>query len=327
MLVPYCNHNGVHYNTGDIIQPNCSTRCTCQDGNFDCELQYCLVDGPTCYAWGDPHYQSFDYNYFDFQGDCEYILTQPCNSSDFIITASNTAINSSVTTSQIKIIVPKRKLEIVLSDHYVLINQKLYTDHEYNVLRIFSDVRMFKTGGHLYVLLTITHPIAVHWDGSHRVGITPSSSWQGMLCGLCGNYNNDNSDDFMLSNGSMTISVNEFGNSWLYSNTSSTCGVQMSSPACMESIMVEAETRCSELMKGAFSACSSMVDPKSFIDGCELDYCSCSDENREDCYCNSLSAYAAACAAAGVTIPNWRDSFCRKWLSRLLTIYLSLQFL
>ena len=312
MPVPYCSHNGVHYKTGDVIQPNCTTRCICQDGSFDCELQHCLVDGPTCYAWGDSHYQSFDYNYFDFQGDCEYILTQPCNSSDFIITASNAAINSSVVTSQIKMIVPKRKLEIVLTDHYLLINQKLYTDHEYSVLHIFSDVRIFKTGGLLYVLLTITHPIAVSWDGSHRVGITPSSSWQGMLCGLCGNYNNDNSDDFMLSNGSMTISVNEFGNSWLYSNTSSTCEGPMSSPNCTESIMVEAETRCSELMKGAFSTCSSMVDPTSFIDGCKLDYCSCSDENKEDCYCNSLSTYAAACASAGVTLPNWRDSFCRK---------------
>ena len=311
LLVSYCNHNGVHYNTADVIQPNCTTRYTFQDGFFDCEAQYCLVDGPTCYAWGDAHYQSFDHRYFDFQGDCEYILTQPCNNSDFIITTSNTMINSSMSvTSQIKVVVPKRKLEIVLTDHHLIINSKVYSDHDYKVLCIFSDVRIFKTGGHLYVLLDITHPTAISWDG-YQVGITPSSNWEGMLCGLCGNYNNDNIDDFILPNGSLTVSINEFGSSWLYSNTSSDCGMPMSS-ACIESVMLEAETRCSELMKGTFSACSNLVDPKSFIDGCKLDYCSCNDENREDCYCNSLSNYAAACASAGIIIPDWRDLFCCK---------------
>ena len=304
---------GVQYNTGDVIQPNCTTRCTCRDGSFECQLQNCLVDGPTCYGWGDPHYQSFDNRYFDFQGDCEYVLSKPCNNSEFIITASNTAIDSYVSvTSQIKIIIPNKQIEIILIDGHFLVNGESFLNHGEKILHISSDIRMFKIGGHSYILLTISHPIAISWDGSHRVDITPSSSWQGMLCGLCGNYNDDNSDDFMLPDGSVTSSVNEFGNSWLYSNTSSTCGVPQPPPPCSGSIIVEADARCNELMKGVFNICSSMVDPKVFVDGCKLDYCSCSDAEREDCYCNSLSTYAAACASVGVIIPNWRDSFCCK---------------
>ena len=305
---------GVQYNTGDVIQPNCTTRCTCQDGSFDCQLQNCLVDGPTCYGWGDPHYRSFDYRYFDFQGDCEYVLSQPCNdSSEFIITASNTAINSYVSvTRQIKVIVPNKQIEIILTDNYISINGEYLSGYEEHILHLSSDVRIFKIGGHSYILLTIRYPITISWDGSHRVDITPSSSWQGMLCGLCGNYNDDNSDDFMLPDGSVTSSVNEFGSSWLYSNTSSTCGIPQPPPPCSGSIMVEAEAKCSELMKGVFNICSSVVDPAEFVNGCELDYCSCSDAEREDCYCNSLSTYAAACVSAGVIISNWRDSFCCK---------------
>ena len=306
---------GVKYEIGYTIQPNCSTRCTCKGGYFDCNPQKCLLGGPTCYGWGDPHYQSFDYRYFDFQGDCEYVLSQPCNdSSKFIIAASNTAINPYVSvTSQVRIIMEKNGLEITLGKgEYVAINGKNLSNSINGVIYRSTGVEISKIEKLTYILLTVSYPIAISWDGSHRVDITPSSSWQGMLCGLCGNYNNDNSDDFMLPDGLVTNSVNDFGSSWLYSNTSSTCGVPMSSSVCTGNIVTIAEARCSELMKGMFNICNSMVDPTEFINGCKLDYCSCSDAEREDCYCNSLSTYAAACAVVGVIIPNWRNFICRK---------------
>ena len=307
---------GIQYEVGDKIQPNCSTRCTCQGGHFVCESQKCLLDGPTCYGWGDPHYQSFDFSHFDFQGDCEYILSQPCNdSSEFIIAASNMAIvNAMVSvTSQLRIIIQKKGMEIVMGrDGYLMINGKGQSNNISGIIHRSNSVEIYKNGRTLYTLLTITHPIAISWDGSYRVDITPSSNWQGKLCGLCGNYNNDRSDDFMLPDGLLTNSVNEFGSSWLYSNTSSNCGVPMALPTCTGSIINIAEARCSELMKGVFNFCNSKIDPTEFITGCELDYCLCSEEDREDCYCNSLSTYAAACASVGVIIPNWRNVFCRK---------------
>ena len=305
---------GVRYEIGDVIQPNCSTTCTCQGGYFDCKPQLCVLDGPTCYGWGDPHYRSFDYRYFDFQGDCEYVLSQPCNdSSEFIIAGSNTAINNVVSvTSQVRIIIQKRGLEIILGRGYTTINGKSQSNDNGYIHRS-SGVEVSRIGSRVNVLLTTNYPIAISWDGSHRVDITPSSSWQNMLCGLCGNYNDDNSDDFMLPDGSVTSSINDFGSSWLYSNTSSTCGVPMAPPPCSGSIMIAAGSRCGELSKGVFSVCNSIIDPTEFIKGCELDYCLCSEEDREDCYCNSLSTYAAACAAAGVIIPNWRNFFCRKY--------------
>ena len=304
---------GVRYDIGNVIQPNCSTTCTCQGGYFDCKPQLCVLDGPTCYGWGDPHYRSFDYRYFDFQGDCEYVLSQPCNdSSEFIIAGSNTAINNFVSvTSQVRIIIQKRGLEIILGRGYMTINGKSQSNSNGFIHRS-GGVEVSRIGSRINVLLTITQSIAISWDGSHRVDITPSSSWQNMLCGLCGNYNDDNSDDFMLPDGSVTSSINNFGSSWLYSNTSSTCGVPMPPPPCSESTMIAAESRCDELSKGVFSVCNSVIDPTEFIKGCELDYCLCSEGDREDCYCNSLSTYAAACAAVGVIIPNWRNFVCRK---------------
>ena len=86
-----------------------------------------------------------------------------------------------------------------------------------------NGVRVLRTGGSPYVLLMLPYPVAVHWDGRRRVRITVSTEWEGMLCGLCGTYNSDTDDDFTLPDGSITTSISEFGSSWLYSNTSSTC--------------------------------------------------------------------------------------------------------
>ena len=307
---------GIRYAVGDVIQPNCTTRCICQGGFFACELQKCVVDGATCVAWGDPHYESFDHDEYDFQGDCEYVLSQPCNDSrEFIITGSNTLIENKLVsyTSEVRIILQKIGLEIILGIGYIKINGKNHlTGSEHKVIRRSSGVEITSLLEGAYVLLTISHPISITWKyrgGLGDVRITVSSKWQGMLCGLCGNYNNDSHDDYKLPNGTITNSIDEFGSSWLHSRTSPSCGIPRPPEPCD---MIAAESRCNELRMGVFSVCNSEVNPSETIAGCILDYCSCSEEEREDCYCNSLSKYAEACASVGLMIPNWRTFFCRK---------------
>jgi len=163
-----------------------------------------------------------------------------------------------------------------------------------------------------HVLLTVGHPLVIKWTGYYRVEITASKSWQGQLCGICGNYNNDQRDDYMLPDGSVATSPNDFGSSWLYANTSEDCGVPPPPPPCPTAIVIAAQSRCNELMNRVFSMCHSVVDPGDFIEDCKLDYCLCLERDRENCYCNSLSSYVAACASEGVIIPNWRKFLCRK---------------
>ena len=314
-IAKLCSHKQIKYNSGDVIQPNCSTRCTCQEGQFICKTQKCLIDGTHCYAWGDPHYRSFDYHSFDFQGDCEYVLTQPCN-NEFTVAVLNKAINSFVSvTSRVRVIVPKKGLEIVLGrggGGSITINGVMEVNNGDGVVYRSSGIEVLRTGGHPYILLTIGQPLGVSWDGVHRVDVTASKQWQGKLCGLCGNYNNDRNDDFMLPNGTITTSANAFGSSWLYAKSHVSCGELSSPSACPNNIMTRAQSKCNELSNSVFRVCNNVVDPTTYIKDCMLDYCQCSEEDREECYCNSLSTYAADCASNGIVIPKWRNSFCGK---------------
>ena len=152
--------------------------------------------------------------------------------------------------------------------------------------------------------------VQVSWDGLYRVDVTVSRRWSGKLCGLCGNYNNDPSDEFITSDNVLVDDPNVFSFSWLHSISNSTTCRQLQIPVqCSDDVAAEARTRCSVMREGVFRDGNGVLD-SPFIEACEYDYCYCDINSREECYCNSLSAYAAACSDNGIVLPDWRNSYC-----------------
>jgi len=304
------------YQEGEQIQPNCSTRCTCRKRELQCETQACSTDGPTCIVAGNSHYQTFDLHYYEFQGDCEYILTTPCDSNEFTITAKNIANDEFVSSvHQVTISIPETNLKIVLrrsSGGTVTINGVLQPSVGDGTIMQSNEVEVIRAGGHLHIFLT-AYDVKVFWNGISRVQITAATIWKDKLCGLCGHYNNDASDDLMAPNGQLVSTANKFSNSWVLNNDTSTCGLLLSPQQCVGRTRSEAENICGVLRRNVFTPCNSLLDPTPFIRDCVFDYCNCNDTNRQECYCENLAAYAAACTAVGVIISNWKDFYCRKF--------------
>ena len=310
-----CSYMGELYAEGDQIQPNCTTRCICQNREFQCKDQTCFADGPTCYAYGDPHYQSFDARHYDFQGDCEYVLTTPCDNDEFTVIVGNFAKSRvSSTTQSVRVLIPGENLEIVLgrgnnSDGTMTINGTSYLDSCDGLVKLSGGVEVIRSGGHPYVLLG-TQGIKIFWDGVNRVEVTVSSSWQGRLCGLCGDYNGDSTDDFIRPDGQQVSNTDEFVASWAVGDTSS-CGTLPQAFPCFGVNRIIARARCNVLLSDAFAPCHATVDPQPFIDNCIDDYCTfCGEDDRDDCFCRSLTAYASVCSAAGIPLNQWRGVFC-----------------
>ena len=306
-------YNDIRYEEGDQIQPECTRRCVCRDGEFICEQQSCTINGATCYAWGDPHYVTFDSRRYDFQGTCEYILTQPCNSSEFSVIVTNLGHNQYVScTDTVRVLVPDENLNIFMErGGTVTINDILQPNNGNEVILHSGQVEVVRTGGRPHVILS-TSGVRVSWDGLYRVDVTVSTSWTERLCGLCGDYNGNANDDFRAPDDTLTNTPNEFGVSWQYATNSTRCAPPPDPIPCSPDLMTEAQSRCAFMQQEPFSICNSVVDPLLFIESCEYDYCYCNDLDQEECYCNALAAYAGACAANGVIVPNWRSGSCGK---------------
>ena len=316
---------GVKYKEGTEIQPNCSTRCTCQNGKFYCIHQPCLFHGDFCYASGDPHYYTFDHRHYDFQGVCDHIFTQPCNSNEFSIIVTNTANNPFVSsTSSVRVLVPHEDLDILLERRgYIKINNQPQLNNDDRIILQYNDTMVARVGGHSHVFLTRSG-IEVFFDGRSRVTVKASSVWKGLLCGLCGNYNGDPSDDFQTPNEIYYVNFESIH------KRNEDCSLPEPPPICSETVMAEANSRCSVLQQGMFTVCNNTIDPIPYINDCVYDWCYCNEEDKESCFCNSLSNYAAACANNEIVIPDWKILFCSKclvtyiFIAKYVCIYIKL---
>ena len=309
--VAACTFNGIAYEEGYQIQPNCSTTCTCRNGTFECESQACVDDGPvaTCYAYGDPHYRTFDGHYYSFQGTCEYVLTSSCDSLEFAVTVSNGGHNEYVScTDTVRVLVPGESLDILLGrgdGGTVTINGRVQPNIGDEVILQSGQVQVLRIGGRLHVVLSQSG-VRVTWDGLYRVEVSVSTSWIGRVCGLCGNYNNNSADDFLTPFNRLAASANEFGLSWLMNNDSS-CGALDTPGPCPPDLMGEAERRCNVLTTDEFNICNDMVNVTTFVDSCMYDYCYSSDVIREEIYQSSIATYSRVCARTSVVIPELRN--------------------
>ena len=319
-----CTHDGVDYTVGQSIEVDCSNRIVCRPGGVLETVEQTCTYVAQASINGDPHYLTYDGIWHHFQGTCEYVLTKLCSSTDFIISAKNDAHghNPSVScVSQVIVSIPDQNLKILLGrggQGTITINNVPINNNLDEIYHNENGVRVERIGGYPNVFLT-THGVRIFWDGVYGLQIFVAARLEGRLCGLLGNYNGDSTDDFMTPDGRTVTSVDEFGNSWLVPSTTPGCTVMgkrdapgISACSSDPAVIAQAQSRCNVTRQGSFSPCNSVVDPTPFIENCEFDYCCCSVEEREDCYCDNLAIYAAACAKAGKPPSNWRSLYCRK---------------
>ncbi|XP_074697979.1 mucin-5AC [Strix aluco] len=292
-----CIHNGNSYRPGESIRVGCNN-CTCRNRKWHCSDEPCLE---TCSVYGDGHYTTFDGKRFDFEGDCEYVLVQnycghqSMNQGTFRVITENIPCGTTGTTCSKSIKVFLGNYELVLSDGH-------------------SDVIQRTPGGKMpfqirsmgiYLVVDTSVGLILMWDKKTSIFIKLSPSFQGHVCGLCGNYDGNGNNDFTTRSQSVVGNVLEFANSW---KVSSSCpNANRTKDPCTANPYRKAwaQKQCSIITSGVFAKCHSQVEPNEYYQACVDDACACDTGGDCECFCTAVAAYAQACNELDICI-SWR---------------------
>uniref|UniRef100_H2ZW79 VWFD domain-containing protein n=1 Tax=Latimeria chalumnae TaxID=7897 RepID=H2ZW79_LATCH len=266
-----------------------------------------------CGVSGDPHYYTFDKQVHHFMGTCTYTLSMLCEPNSalpyFNVEAANEHRGGNTHASYVKrVIVHVYDHRITLGKHRAV---KMNGVDMILPVKVSSEVHVGISGQ--YVMVTTSFGLKVRFDGNHRVEVTLPSNYRGKVCGMCGNYNKDPTDDFLNPDGGMEADSVSLGNSWQVSNDTS-CSTDtghISNCTEDEQQTIQSNTFCGMIndVNGPFKQCHAVLDPKDFFTSCAYDLCELNMDSGA--LCMSLQSYADACQALGVKIEPWRNAtFC-----------------
>uniref|UniRef100_A0A8C4DJ53 von Willebrand factor n=1 Tax=Dicentrarchus labrax TaxID=13489 RepID=A0A8C4DJ53_DICLA len=295
-----CVHMGRHFPPGSTISQDCNT-CVCRHGSWECTNEGCPGE---CLVVGQSHFKTFDDKFFTFTGHCQYLLARDCTDSGFSVIVENVQCaddQDAVCTRSVTLSLPSLEDMTVKLKHGGVVSVNS------------MDIQTPMNHGRLHIQRTVQSSVRVKfgedlrldWDGRGRVLLKLGPRWAGQTCGLCGNFNGNQGDDFLSGSGLVEAGPQAFGQSWRINGDCESTHRHETDPCTINPKRVRfAEEACSVMMADVFSPCHFLVNPGPFQRFCRYDVCACGD--GEECLCSALSAYAAACNARGVLL-NWRS--------------------
>ncbi|KAM7022548.1 von Willebrand factor [Passerculus sandwichensis] len=299
-----CIHSGKHYPPGFTISQDCNS-CICRRGMWICSNGECPGE---CSVTGQSHFKSFDNKYFTFSGICQYLFAKDCvgNSFSVIIETVQCADDpDAVCTRSASVRIRDMDNSIIKMKHgggVSLNGQDIQIPSLQGALRVQRVVRSS-------VRLTYGDDLQIDWDGHGQLLVKVSPVYSERMCGLCGNYDGNQGDDFLTPSGMVESLLEDFGNSWKLNAECQDLLKQDSDPCNLNPHLAKyAEDSCSVLMSSAFEPCHYVVSPTPYVKNCRFDVCSCS--SGKDCLCSAIANYAAACARKSILV-EWRQpDFC-----------------
>uniref|UniRef100_A0A8D0LCC8 von Willebrand factor n=1 Tax=Sphenodon punctatus TaxID=8508 RepID=A0A8D0LCC8_SPHPU len=299
-----CIHAGRRYPPGSSVSQDCNS-CICRHGIWICSNEPCPGE---CSVTGQSHFKSFDNKYFTFSGICHYLFAKDCEENSFSV------IIETVQCADDPDAVCTRSASVRLQD---MDNGIVKLKHGGGISLNGQDIQVPLMQGGLHIQRTVMsavrftykEDIQIDWDGHGKLSVKLSSVYTDRMCGLCGNYNGNQGDDFLAHSGLVETLVEDFGNSWKLKGDCQDLLKQDRDPCNLNPRSAKyAEDACSILMSTIFEPCHHEVSPSPYLKNCRYDVCSCSD--GKDCLCSTVATYAATCAQKGVLI-KWREpDFC-----------------
>ncbi|XP_073327907.1 intestinal mucin-like protein [Pagrus major] len=263
-----------------------------------------------CYGWGDPHYKTFDGQYYSFQENCTYVLVKeiiPRYNITILIDNENCDPSGSVTCVKALLVFYKNyNITLVLerapkTKNFVYINNK-------QVVPTYSNDDLIITSTGIKLLLRIPAIGAdVTLEGFFFTVQLPFSFFHNNTEGQCGYCDNNKKNDCRLPNGQIHPSCSGMGQ-WQVNVTNkpycqkppptipTPVSTSTPQPTCKAPI-------CDILISKVFEECRKVISPDDLYSACQFDVC----HTQGRMGCSSLELYASQCAKASICVA-WRNA-------------------
>ncbi|XP_013925027.1 PREDICTED: alpha-tectorin [Thamnophis sirtalis] len=324
-------HNCGCYSDGKYYEPkqlfwnsDCTRRCRCFRRNLiQCDPRQCKSDeecalqngvrgcfsmkSSYCIAAGGGVFRTFDGAFLRFPANCAFVLSTICQKLPDI--SFQLIINFDKWTYP--------NLTII-SPVYFYINEEQILISDRNTIKVNGtsvsipfvtglSTKIYSLEG--FLVIDTSPDIQIHYNGFNIIKIAISERLQNKVCGLCGNFNGDHTDDYVTLRGKPVVSSVFLGQSWKTNGMQKSCNeLQYSqyAAACdnVQIQILQSDSYCLKLtdMKGFFQPCYGLLDPLPFYESCFLDGCY---NQKKYQLCGSLAAYGEACRSFGILSTEW----------------------
>ncbi|XP_068612287.1 zonadhesin, like [Brachionichthys hirsutus] len=282
--------------------------CQLQDGQYEC----LPLGNGICSVCGDPHYNTFDKHTHHYMGACSYTLTKPCNISTdlpyFVVDTQNEHRGSNKKVSYVRAVV------IYVSGVTVILGKRRSVQVNGTAvvppITSIDGIKIYLSGR--FVVLETSFGLQVRYNGDHHADVSMPTSYNGLLCGMCGNFNGNSKDDNLKRDNTPAATTNELGDSWQVPDTRPGCTHGGGQEDCDKEVEEEANkpTNCGMITDpdGIFHSCHSVVPPEQYFGNCVYDMCATGGQTVS--LCQAIESYADMCAALGAPVA-WRNAtFC-----------------
>ncbi|CAL8305053.1 alpha-tectorin [Gadus morhua] len=328
------------YTDGKYFEPkqlfwnsDCTKRCQCIGRNLiqcdprrckaeeECTLRYgvrgCFARrSQHCVASGGGVFRTFDGASLRLPASCSFVLSTNCRklpdlSFQLIANFDKWSTPNLTTISHVYLYINEEN--ILISGSLVKVNGTPVSVPFVTGLM----TRLSTSEG--FLVIDTPQDIQIRYNRFNTLSITMGQRLQNKVCGLCGNFNGDPSDDYITSRGKPAVSALELAQSWKTNGMQNSCDetqyVALAQSCDNTAVLsLQGEDGCQKLnqMKGFFQPCHGLLDPRPFFESCYLDGCY---NHRKAQVCGSLAAYAEACRAMGTLTTKWiAQENCSEWI-------------
>ncbi|EFB20020.1 hypothetical protein PANDA_008859, partial [Ailuropoda melanoleuca] len=248
-----------------------------------------------CSTWGAGHFSTFDGHVYDFPGTCNYVFAAICeDASPTFSVQLRRGPSGNISRIIVELgasVVTVQKAVISVKDVGVV--SLPYTSNGLQITPFGQSVQLMAKQLQL--------ELVVMWGPGSHLLVLVEKRHMGKLCGLCGDFNGKQTDEFLSKEGKL-LEPHTYAALQTLDDPNEICTyTPVTSPRVPQA---EHAQTCTQLLTRVAPKCNVPKEP--FVQSCQVDMAECAQPGQQDCSCATLSEYSRRCSMAGQAVSSWR---------------------